>query len=226
MSGYAATLNNFAFTGSTSNFVGGQFGGSLALDGSNDYIDLGNPTALNVAAVSVVMWVKTLSLSQALQFLFNKELSNAYCQIYLNSTGKLSMYIGYTSSNTNYDGTGNFTLGINKWYQIALTYSSEKGLIGYVNGSVDKAVTPVNQNMVTINSSAEIGRQSGQSRNWTGNMAEIRIYNRALPANEVAELYSNPHVDLLNNKTHLYAIAAANTFKPVDPMGMNGIFGI
>jgi hypothetical protein len=86
----------------------------------------------------------------------------------------------------------------NVWYHLAITYTNGTAVL-YVNGTNSaKASRAFN---TTLNGKFEIGRFEGalDSASLHGAIDDVRIFNRALSANEIKDLFafeSQPHVPL------------------------------
>ena len=87
-------------------------------------------------------------------------------------------------------------LNTNTWYQIAITYDNAKGLVSnYVNGVLDGTgarTGTINQAVVCvgIGYSTNGGCTGAKSGFFPGLIDDVRIYNRALSAREIQEMYN------------------------------------
>ena len=81
-----------------------------------------------------------------------------------------------------------------RWLHLVGTYKNGVGATLYINGAVEAVNTGVNGLINTSGSDpVTIGAwiNSGTlSRQWQGQMDEVRLYNRALSAADVAQLYA------------------------------------
>lgn len=199
--GNHGTLNNFALTGNSSNWVGSPMGGGLDFVGSGtaDFISFGSHSSITTfKQITEMIWVKFNSFNA-----FNRIISNdagvaQVPQILVTSGGKLRMYAVYPTPNVSYVDTGALTLTTGKWYQIVMTYDSSRGLNGYVNGDLDKNVA-ANGEMLSTAGFGHIGGLVGN--NLDGVVDQVMVYNRALSLPEIKQLYANPHINFMNNKS-------------------------
>ena len=78
---------------------------------------------------------------------------------------------------------------VNGWNQIAVTYdgSSEKA---YVNGAFESSYTPSPAPNVSLTSVSIGGKIFSGDIAFTGLIDDVRIYNRALSASEIAAMYA------------------------------------
>ena len=94
---------------------------------------------------------------------------------------------------------GTSRLPLNTWSHIAVTYTSAAGagstLRIYVNGALVNTVTGPTQNILQGNNSLRIGNSNAPvSEGFNGLIDEVRVYNRALSAAEIATDMNTPVV--------------------------------
>ncbi len=174
----------------------GKIGGALAFDGATNYVDLGDMTAVEgQSALSVSMWVKnnasanvsggdtmiskegsgadTLSLSWAQ----NEDVS--FCLV--GSTSGVSCGGADTATASYVDGIPEGS-GTN-WNHIVgvLDSGTVKVYVNGIQGGVAGTLSSPTQNSVH---SLKIGST------WAGSIDDVRIYNKALSTQEIADLYA------------------------------------
>lgn len=189
-SALAAAPNSCAY--SILHQVGGKFGSGVQFEGTNDYVNAGTSTSLDMASNSWSggAWVQTSSTTSNVGSIFSKRLSDAggddaggYELKYRPSTGLIQAYnrggsqISYTAGQST------------AWRHIFTVYDHAAQTISvYLNGS-----------LVASGSSADagtnpykfiIGSQNNSTLPFTGTLDDVRVYNRALSASEVSALYS------------------------------------
>ncbi len=96
-------------------------------------------------------------------------------------------------SSSNGAATGNTILATGRWYYIVGVYDGLTNKI-YVNGSLDKSVTYGSGNI--ISGPLEIGvwcnyQNNPSSNQLNGSIDDVRVYNRALTADEISKLYNS-----------------------------------
>lgn len=177
------TLNN------APTFVVGRTGQALNfVSASSQNVNAGNNSSLNPTAITVSAWIKGTSFPNAYNTIVQRGNGTTYYEIFVKSTGKLAVYL-IASAAVNYDGTGTYTLSANKWYHVVFTYSSTAGLVSYVNGLVDKTVG-ASGTMGSVTSNFFIANDGFTAgRNFNGIIDDVRVYNRALSAGEVKDIY-------------------------------------
>jgi len=97
--------------------------------------------------------------------------------------------------NTGYNSTAAlFTYVPNTWYHIVFSYSTGRDVSVYINGSqsgitnptynLDYGVSQASQNETTI------GLYGSSGYGWIGKIDQVRIFNKAISADEVTKLYN------------------------------------
>ncbi|QQG44288.1 MAG: DUF2341 domain-containing protein [Candidatus Roizmanbacteria bacterium] len=182
--------NSGTWTGDATSAVG-KFGNGVTLDGTGDYVSLGNPAVLRYgSAITLSVWVKpTVTLqsgSPAESFIRKESGWSGYDLFYDGTNGRIMAILdngtfnGYVTYNTN--------LTAGTWYHIVLTYDNSTGVI-YVNGAQAASrsfATTVADSGVNLT----LGAADGGSSAFNGVLDEARIYNRALSPGEVSQLYN------------------------------------
>ena len=178
-----------SFTSTTT--VPGVFGQALSLNGSGNYVNGGTGASLNPQTVTVSAWVKGNAFASSYNAVVSKvNGSVGYYQILIKSTGKLALYVK-GNIQVSYDGSGIHTLAANKWYHLVLTYDGTSGLYGYVNGVQDKVQAGPDGALANNTGTLSIGTDLDfGGRFFNGTIDDVRIYNRALSAAEVKQLYN------------------------------------
>jgi hypothetical protein len=86
-----------------------------------------------------------------------------------------------------FGGNVNLTATTGSWQHFAMTYDGST-LIGYRNGVAGGTTYSPNGNIATDTNNLALGRQGALYNN--GNVADRGIWNRALSANEIADMYN------------------------------------
>ena len=184
----SGTGNNGTFGPSTAapTFSSGN-GGSLVFDGSNDYANCGNATSLSFTNnLTVSIWCSSNNAAS-----YRSPLMKS-------STGSWDDGFGY------WQLSGTFAFYINKWngaQKVSVskasfpitnfvgTYNGEN-LKLYENGTLIQTGSSYTTNISNSSTNLEIGRGGGGSYNWSGNIAQTQIYNRALTPQEIQQNYN------------------------------------
>ncbi|MFT6947668.1 MAG: hypothetical protein ACJARP_002095, partial [Vicingaceae bacterium] len=166
-------------TGSSEFALGVGANNALYFDGSNyDYIqasDAGFP-AINTPR-TMEAWVKTNSTASQSVMEYGNVTTNQRSALLVSSLGKL-LFVGQ-----NNDFSGSATVNDNKWHHVAVTFDSDS-LRLYVDGQADGV------NQMTLNTTLNflrIGmRGNSLSEQFNGEIDEVKIWNRALCADELS----------------------------------------
>src|SRR5882762_6503803 len=182
--GIVGTLTNGAV------FAAGKNGNAVSLDGTNDFVNLGNPTALRLTgSMTISGWINSTSFPFDDAAVVSKR-SGAQAGYQLDTTiDRGPRTIGFKISNTT--GTSNVarygatTLQANTWYHVAGVYdATARTLTVYLNGQLDNGAlvgtVPASQPSTSVN--VQVGQRPGApgTYNFTGRIDDVRIYNRAL----------------------------------------------
>jgi hypothetical protein len=167
-----------------------MYGNALSFDGSSSYVDLGNPTLLQITGSTTwSAWVKATANPADDGQIIAKSNSSTGWQL-KTSTGTGPQTFGVTvsaSSNSRAQRYSNTVRLLNVWYHVAGVYNATTRTLNiYVNGVLDNGVLTGTVPASQANSSAgvNIGRRSG-GYYFNGVIDEVRIYNRALSAAEI-----------------------------------------
>ncbi len=177
----------------------GKFGNGGNFDGSDDYVNAGNGSNLNITnAMTIGTWVKFngLSSNSAIVSKFDLSAGSPYNGYALIIGGAASNRIGLNLNvNGAYSGTwGNTVLTTGVWYYLVATFTNGSVKL-YVNGVDDgcngtgtgcSPTGSISTNTLNLN----IGENPNGGNKINGSIDETRIYNRALSPKEVADLYN------------------------------------
>ena len=192
-SGYNNHGTNY---GATHNATGGfNGGGALSFDGVDDYVKVPDDPSLDITdEITIEMWINPKKILDDTQSMFNR--SGVYGGPFLFdlSRGKLRFVINQ-NWNTNDDVTGNKTLTQDVFQHVAVTWRGDTRVANiFLNGSLEKTQTTDSSVLPTTVNNATIGCRS--SKYFNGLIDEVRIYNRALSAQEIFQLYLTPYAGL------------------------------
>ncbi len=170
----------------------GRFGPALRFDGSGDYVDCGSNNSLNFTSdnFTISFWVNhdTTSVKQCL-FSRGKVVTNGY---YVENHGDGHIYFV-----TNQSGNLQITYGpsgmtAGGWYHIVIVRDGTKGKI-YVNAEeINYSVQPNIVDPASSSYSAKIAAEYDGTDTLDGLIDDVKIYDRALAAWEIALLFREP----------------------------------
>jgi len=167
----------------------GKSGSALSFDGSNDYVDCGSDESLDITdEITIEAWVKAASFPASSYYntLVNKR-GNYAISLYA-SPGSSTATIRYIfcGVDSSWIETG-VSVGLNEWAHISVVWDGNIEKV-YLNGdevysrSASGSMSPTDEIMGIG------GGWSGEYFN--GLIDEVRIYNRALSAEEIRYHYN------------------------------------
>src|ERR1022692_947297 len=167
-------------------------GDALNFDG-NFYVQIPNHSDFNLTSnITCAAWVSVDGFNQAWQTIFCR--GDWSWRLHReNSTDYAAFHLSGLSGGYGADGTTTDILIPKRWLHLVGTYSNGVGAKLYINGSLEAVNTSVS-GLINTNGSdpVTIGAWINGgvlSRQWLGQIDEVRIYNRALGAADVAQLY-------------------------------------
>ena len=181
---------------------GGGFGNAIMLDGTNDFVNLGNPTALQLTgSMTVSAWINSSAFPFDDAAIVSKRGSGPLIGFQLDTsvdTGPRTIGFKLTNSSggqmIRYGAT---TLQANTWYYVTGVYdAAAQTMHVYLNGQLDDGVlqgtvTSTQQNS-TLN--VNIGQRPGSpgTYNFNGLIDDVRIYNRPLTVAQIQTDMATP----------------------------------
>ena len=180
---------------------------SLSFDGTDDYVDLGNTSALTITgSVTLSAWVSFSNFDNSLAAVISKYSgTNGYSIEKTAGENKLSFWVGDGSDDI--EVTSN-TLSATTWYHVVGTNDGTTSKI-YVNGSL--ANSTAQGSPVGPTGNLKIGMHSEQtasSRYWNGKIDEVAIWNDALTVAEITALYNSGNPLTASSNSGNYTSAA------------------
>lgn len=182
-------------------WTAGRFGNGLSVDGSNDYVDMGDPAGgtLDFSAgqsFSYGAWFKPALLDATSRRLLSKR----------NGTGPANVGydLGVTTTTLTAEladgaveaiaSTTAISLGLNEWHHTFVVVDRGASQLRLYFNGVEKLAVSLSGFGATANATAfNLGRVTGDStRSFAGVLDDARVYNRALGAAEVAALFNPP----------------------------------
>ncbi len=168
----------------------GHINGCLSFNGVNDYVQITN---LISADFSIAFWVQTSQSGGTGQWYDGAGLVDGDVGGSTNGFG-----VALIGGNCGFgvgqpDTTIASTTPINDgaWHQCVATRVQATGVMTlYVDGNL-QATGAGNTNALTASAFLRFGQLASGAGSFNGNLDEIRIYNRALGANEVTALYNS-----------------------------------
>ena len=184
--------------------------GTLTLDGTGDYVDLGTDASLSIGGnqpFTFATWFKKDTISTSLRGIFNRGAYNSDLEynIYFGGSGSTSIKASASdgTSNNVYIGRATSSLSAGwagEWHHLTVTWDGSplnSGFNIYLDG-VDSDTA--NFSLGTFTSTTNLGSEtvlgalnSGAAYFFDGELDNSRFYDRELTADEILKLYSEGH---------------------------------
>jgi hypothetical protein len=163
-------------------WVEGPDGGALEFDGTGDYVNCGNGPDLNITAnLTLMCWIKVEAFTKTWETIVGRG-DNSYRMSRGPGDGD-SIHFGANGTGSNLNA--NTIVTTNTWRHVALVYDGTDKVV-YIDG-VEDARLPSPGAIDTSTYDLYIGANSQQSnRNLTGLVDDVRLYNKALTVEEIA----------------------------------------
>ena len=208
--------NAILLNGATLELNDGKIEGALQLDGNNgaavsDFADSIN----GLSAFTLALWVKSNRANTSKGFIYTGEPEGENPAVYLSydPAGTLGGGVNLIKASVNTtEGVQTYEsasgVQTTEWQHIALTWQSGEKLALYINGMPDPSTFngTATEGEVTGAIKLLIGRaDEDRHASWDGLIDDLRIYNRVLSAEEIADLVPNalsPPVMMPTYKPH------------------------
>ncbi len=157
---------------------------------NNDYLDAGNPSALNLTGDEVTLstWIRLESTGIEMKIFAKWADVGSQWQYLLSTNGGDKCLFAIYDGSTNI-ATGTTSLVTNTWYHVAGTYDGSALRI-YCNG-IEEDLTANTGSMSSTSAPVRIGAGSGGSgteQPFDGEIGHCAIWDKGLSANEIESL--------------------------------------
>jgi len=169
----------------------------IDLDGSNEYIDCGDGTSLDITdAITLSCWINADSIDQYALLAGRDDSTNRNYYLELYTDEKIYWTCQGLSDVTVVSST---TISANEWYHIAGAYDGSNLKI-YINGILDNSdasTGSIDNDDVSFTIGA---REAGMDRFLNGKIGQVAVWSKALSATEVSAIYTlGRHGNLLDS---------------------------
>ena len=175
----------------------GKFGGALSFDGVNDYVRIVPAGSLS-GTFSVAAWAKPLNATAAMVIVGTRYPIDQSFDMKFQAGNLIHGDIGNGSAwiTTGADTGFNYQTGV--WYHVVYVVTPT-GYSIYVNGNLAGSGTYASSTPLLYDSNHNIfvGQFGGGGDYFNGSIDDVRIYNRALSADEISDLYAYGQAKLL-----------------------------
>jgi len=179
-------------------WVQGQFGKALKFNGKDSFVEIEYTDDFNITeGITLSAWVlANVPFATVWKGIINAKKSNYgpyLLQTGAGSVGELGIYFKgawtYLQTKT--------PLEAKTFHYLVGTYDQKNGMHIYYDGKLDDGAGSAGAKLGPIDANADEGVAIGHNygladRFWDGVIDEVAIYNRALTADEVAQLYKAP----------------------------------
>jgi glucose/arabinose dehydrogenase/PKD repeat protein len=191
----AADASGHGITGTLTNgptWPAGKYGTAVGLDGSNDFVNLGNPARLQLTgSMTVSAWIYSAAFPADDAAIVSKRDGSDVGYQLDTTIDRGPRTIGFKLTGSS--GGAMFRYGAtamqaNTWYHVTGVYNAtNRTLDVYLNGQADNgpAVGTVTATQQSSAANVNIGRRPNGGFGFNGRVDDVRIYDRALSPSEV-----------------------------------------
>ena len=170
----------------------GKIGGALIFDGVNDFVDMGNSQELNlVNSVTISVWFIS-NKKDALQWILgkNRDINGGY-HLLLDTNNYFQGKVNAAQGKSQATSAEQFQVN-SEWIHAIFSYDAQSGGQLFRNGVIHGSNSQANGSIISGEvTNLNVGRHeyNGIYR-FQGLIDDVRIYDRALSAEEVQALYN------------------------------------
>jgi len=156
-------------------------GGSIVLDGLDDYVICTNDASVQISVGTIGAWIKADNTNFGFNGIITKRL--AWGLFVTNN-----FLEAYDWGNNRQRTTG-IIIGNSTWNYVAMSFTGTppNNAIIYLNGNA--VLTTTNQ-VFSQSTQVEVGEGGSQGQSLSGNVSMAHIYNRVLSAQEILQNYN------------------------------------
>jgi glucose/arabinose dehydrogenase len=177
--GTTGTISGAAWT------TAGKYGNALTFNGTSNWVTVPDSASLDVTSgLTLEAWVRPSTIA-GWRTVFTKETGGGEVyQLYASNGATPVAYLSTTTGGDQGFGAG-AALPLNTWTHLAATYDGS-ALHIYVNGNL-AGTQSVSGAILTSTSALRIGGNGPWGEYFSGQLDELRVYNRALTATEIGQ---------------------------------------
>jgi hypothetical protein len=166
----------------------GKIGGALSFDGVDDYVTMGGLTGEAKFHNSVSFWFSANNFNNA-EMISKSSPGHGLEILFFNGGLKFYLMSGDISAQTVLSySTGN--LALNQWCYVTAVQFGQGGLPMHLYINSELVGSDVTPETISDANNFYVGRWNGDARLFKGLIDDVRIYDRALSAEEVQALYN------------------------------------
>ena len=181
--------------------VGGYSPYALQLDGTSNYIDCGQNTNLDTGDLSASIWINKNSAGSGTQYIFNNNSGSAVAGFAFNMLASNVIGIGRrTRTYGAFSGYLNVSFTDDVWHNLSFSYNdTTKALEVWFNGNSVHTSTATSSSSVASQNIIIGDRANLTGFNFNGSLSNASIWNTALTAPQITEIYNSGVPSNLNN---------------------------
>jgi hypothetical protein len=168
---------------------------SMNFDGANDYLSAGSGSGITGSnPFSMSAWFKLASAPSGYPMIVSTGRANSTNEniLYISPSYKLGW--GNSNANADFPNSSGTTLSLNTWYHGVVTFNGSNTIKIYVNGSLDGSKTDVSgvniEDIDIVIGARTNNGNTGKELYFNGSIDEVGIWNTALTAPQVAQIYN------------------------------------
>ena len=202
----------------------GKFGPCVKFDGNYDFITIGDVAILEgMPGITVSAWINPSAVPSVVRGIATKfwDGTNRSWSLIINSTGNVHFFCSTDSQNDNDLASANGVVSANIWEHYVGVWSSGDTTIRLYRNGILQATT-ASQPGATVRTNTTkvcIGDRFYNGTNqdfFIGQIDDVMIYNRALSATEVQQLYMTPFRMFEREPIELWTGAYAPTAEDIN----------
>jgi hypothetical protein len=197
-SGSWRTFANEAGSGFTQQY-------SVAFDGTDDFVALGNSSDLAPSSITISTWIKVTGSVNTYNYIVSRA-GSTYGSYHLRytSANKFNVHLGFASSQFKNDITSSSTYTLTDWHHVAFTYDQTNVKL-YVDGVEEYSAAETRAIHYTAGSAGtdthigKTGGTLGYPSPSEGLIDEVAIFNTALSGANITSIYNSGSPDDLTS---------------------------
>jgi hypothetical protein len=169
-------------------------GGSIVFNGSSQYVNLGNTNISLPVNITINAWIKPTILSDYRNILTKEGATSIDLDYGLTTSPNGNLYFWFNNGSFRIHESTTSTMNqTNVWYNVTSVFDDTNNNVKlYVNSNQIYSASETTSMLVHSNSNLLVGWRNSLATNqsFSGNIALVQLYNRALSASEVLQNYN------------------------------------
>ena len=214
--GGVTPFNEGAIVGTPSWVTGARDISALEFDGLTNYVTVADDNSLDItSSITMAAWIKTTVTVNTAQSIINKSNGTSGYELSLSNDGKIiTRFFSPDGSAYQVDSTSDYPL-TGSWIHVAATYDGSTIRI-YTNGEEDSSGNG-SFSIGTNDLALGFGSQSDGGTKFKGAIDDVRIYNRALTADDIQGLAGITPSDSSATSLPSFSVTALDIFPTALP---------